>query len=286
MQGKDRVALALRGEGTDRVPRGELLIEKQLIAQTLKVSALSPGQELAFYEENGLDLACFSREESLTFFSQNSPLFLFGLINGGLGDVVENLGFTQAMLKLATDPGEIREMIRKNCRLNTERGKRLLAAGAMGIIIGDDIAYNHGTYTSPRVLRELLFPFLAKQVEDIKGHGVPVLFHSDGNYMTVMEDLVSCGFSGVQCLEEDAGMEIVALKKKTPPPFCLMGGLDLRHVRAEVAETELEGKIASLMDAGKAGGGYIFGTNGGLAAGLDPETVTKMFQYSEKYAKI
>jgi uroporphyrinogen decarboxylase len=286
MQGKDRVARALRGEALDRIPRGELLIEKKFIAKALGVSSLRPEEELSFYQESGLDLACFSREESLAFFAANSSLFLFGLINGGLGDVVETLGFTPAMLKLATDAAGMREMIRENCQINTEKGKRLAAAGAMGIIIGDDIAYNHGTYASPNVLRDLLFPYLQQQVLELKKEGIPVLFHSDGNYMSVVEDLLECGFTGLQCLEEDAGMEIFKVKKIVPASCCLMGGLDLRYVNPEVPEQELAGKIASLMDAGKAGGSFIFGTNGGLAISLDPASVTKMFQYSEKYAQI
>ena len=286
MQGKDRVARVLQGKRPDRIPRGELLIEKGFIAKALGVSSLRPEEELSFYEESGLDLACFSREEPLAFFAANSNIFLFGLINGGLGDVVENLGFTPAMLKLAAEPAAMGNMIRENCRLNTEKGKRLVAAGAMGVIIGDDIAYNHGTYTSPKVLRELLFPYLEQQVLELKKEGIPVLFHSDGNYMSVVEDLLACGFSGLQCLEEDAGMKIWELKKKIPASCCLMGGLDLRFISAEVPEPELAAKIASLMQAGKAGGGYIFGTNGGLAKSLDPASVTRMFKYSEKYAQI
>lgn len=284
MQGKDRVARALQGKTPDRVPRGELLIENEFIAKALGVSSLRPEEELSFYQESGLDLACFSREEPLAFFAANSNLFLLGLINGGLGDVVETLGFTPAMLKLAAEPAAIGKMIRENCRLNSEKGKRLVAAGAMGIIIGDDIAYNHGTYTSPQVLRELLFPNLKQQVLELKKEGIPVLFHSDGNYISVVEDLVGCGFSGLQCLEEDAGIKISEVKKKIPASFCLMGGLDLRFVSAEVPELELEAKIASLMEAGKAAGGYIFGTNGGLAGNLNPAGVTRMFKYSEKYA--
>jgi uroporphyrinogen-III decarboxylase len=90
----------------------------------------------------------------------------------------------------------------------------------------------------------------------------------------------------LQCLEEGAGMKLSELRERVPSSCCLMGGLDLRYVGAEVPENELAGKIASLMQAGKAGGCYIFGTNGGLAAGLDPASVAKMFFYSEKYAWI
>ncbi len=282
--GKGRVARALAGFRPDRVPRGELLIEEGFIQAYTGKSPVTPEEELNFYLEAGLDLACFTREEPLACFAREGSLFLFGLVNGGFGGLVEDLGFTQAMLKVAARPREARERVAEHCRLNAERGKTLVAAGAGALIIGDDIAYNRGTYTSPKTLREVLFPALSRQVAALKEEGVPVLFHSDGNYLAVLEDLAACGFSGFQCLEEGAGMGISAVREKVPGSLCLMGGLDLKYLSPGYSPADLEEKIASLLKEGKAGGSYIFGTNGGLAAGLDPGAAALMFRVSRSLA--
>lgn len=286
MTGKERVAKTLRGEIPDRIPRGELVIDRGFIEKYTGKSPVTLKTELSFYQEAGLDLACFSREKPLAYFAAHSSLFLFGLINGGLGDAVTELGFSEAMLKIASRPEEVRKMVEKNCRLNEEKGKRLVEAGAQALIIGDDIAYNHGTYTSVKTLKEVLFPSLKGQVAALKREGVPVFFHSDGNYTAVLDELASCGFSGLQCLEEGAGMGIAAIRQKLPPPFCLMGGLDLSYVSPDYPPAALAEKIAALMAEGKAGGSYIFGTNGGLSANLDPAAAACMFRCSQEYAAI
>jgi len=262
------------------------LIEPGLIAKYSGTKPLTLAAELAFFEEAGLDLACFTREEPLAFFAAHGTLFLFGLVNGGLGGLVEELGFPGAMLQLASRPDEARRRVEEHCRLNGERGKRLVAAGARALIIGDDIAYNQGTYNSPQSLREILFPALAWQAASLRAEGVPVFFHSDGNLLAVLEDLAGCGFSGLHCLEEGAGMTLAAVRQKLPPPFCLMGGLDLAYVSPLKTAESLEEKIASLMEEGKKGGSYIFGTNGGLAADLDPAAAALLFRLSRRYAKI
>ncbi|HRT82560.1 MAG TPA: anaerobic ribonucleoside-triphosphate reductase, partial [Oscillospiraceae bacterium] len=66
-------------------------------------------------------------------------------------------------------------------------------AGAGGIMVGDDIAYNKGTYASPRDLRELLFPLLASQAEAIKRAGALPMFHSDGDLRAVFPDIIQAG---------------------------------------------------------------------------------------------
>ncbi len=284
MLAKDRVKITLSGGVPDRVPRGELIIDREFIDKYMHKTNVTLQEEVSFYTEAGLDMACFSDAEKISFTAANSPLFPFGLVNGGLGEVTDTLGFNRMMMELATQPEKIRTEVEKKCWLNTEKGKKLVESGALAIIIGDDIAYNHGTFISPALLRKVLFPSLKRQAAALLLEGVPVLFHSDGNYMSVLPDIIECGFSGLQCMEEAAGMHLAALKENTPPHFCLMGGLDLKYLSPPTTATERAVKVKDIMEAGKEGGPFIFGTNGGLGAELDPKPVADMFRLSHIYA--
>ena len=43
-------------------------------------------------------------------------------------------------------------------------------------------------------------------------HGVDAMFHSDGNYLAALPDLLACEVDGFYCLNPNAGMDIVELK--------------------------------------------------------------------------
>jgi uroporphyrinogen decarboxylase len=91
-------------------------------------------------------------------------------------------------------------------------------------------------------LRQFHYPFIQKLAQAWHEHGVTVLYHSDGNYKSVIPDLIQTGVDGFYCLEPNCGMDIVALKRAWPQMTWAGGvdGVDLmergtpEEVRAEV----------------------------------------------------
>jgi len=167
-----------------------------------------------------------------------------------------------------------------------------LAAGAHGIIIADDIAYNQGPMVSPKFVADHLLPCWQAQVAAANELGMPVFFHSDGNLNALMPFIVDAGFDGLQCIEPAAGMDIEAIKKENGDRLCLMGNMDPallsdgpenRDASGDDDLHEVSEATAALISTAAHGGGFIFGTCSGLHEGMRPERVRHMFDLADKF---
>ena len=117
------------------------------------------------------------------------------------------------------------------------------------VLIPEDFATKHGPIFSPDFLTRHHFPFVRRLTEAWHAHGLAVLYHSDGNYLNVIPQLIECGVDGFYCLEPACGMDIVACKRRWPG-MTWSGGIDgvqlmergtpqqvKREVHRQIAET-------------------------------------------------
>lgn len=111
-----------------------------------------------------------------------------------------------------------------------------------GVFYGCDIAHKTATIFSPSFLRRVLFPRMEALVDAYHCQGFKVMFHSDGNLMAVLDDLVTLGFDALNPLETLAGMDPGEIRRRHPN-LVLVGGMDCSQllpygtpaqVRAEV----------------------------------------------------
>ncbi len=76
---------------------------------------------------------------------------------------------------------------------------------------GEDICGNDGPMASPQSLRDIYFPHLKRAVAPLVDAGVHWLWHSDGNILPILPDLLDCGIDGFEGFEEDKGVDMMAL---------------------------------------------------------------------------
>lgn len=149
------------------------------------------------------------------------------------------------------------------------------------MVIPEDLAWKQGPMFSPKMIRELFLPRMKKAAEKIK---LPWIYHSDGNLMPILDDLLTLGMNGLANIEPNA-MDINKLKEKYGHRICLMGNIDLHYTltRGTPEETEAEVK-KRIQEVGK-GGGYILASSNGLAGYCKPENVLAMNRALLKYGK-
>lgn len=68
---------------------------------------------------------------------------------------------------------------------------------------GEDICGNDGPMVSPQLLRDTYFPHLKRATAPLIEAGVHWLWHTDGNIIPILDDLMGCGIDGFQGFEED-----------------------------------------------------------------------------------
>lgn len=282
MTGRERVlkAASLQGE-PDRVPWGELGVEPCVLRRFIHLpekasgdTPLSLDEEAEAIRALGLDIVPVDSsqpgfEERIRWFSRETDLFVMCVTGGGFYDCMARMGFTSFLVDIRARRGDVESCIREAVKRNTAIAERASDAGASGIMVGDDIAYNKGTYASPRDLRELLFPLLASQAEAIERAGALPMFHSDGDLRAVFPDIIQAGFRVIHCLEPSAGMDLGLLKREYGSRVCLMGNIDM-EVLATEAEASVESAVREAISAGAPGGGFIISTSSGVLGGRIP----------------
>jgi uroporphyrinogen decarboxylase len=157
--------------------------------------------------------------------------------------------------------------------------KKINELGFDFMILPEDLAWKQGPMFSPKMFRELFLPRMKKVAENIK---IPWIYHSDGNLMPILDDLLTLGMNGLANIEPNA-MDINELKKKYGRRVCLVGNIDLHYTLTQGTPEETEAEVKKrIQEVGK-GGGYILASSNSLAGYCKPENVLAMHRALLKY---
>ena len=296
---RERVRRAVEHREVDRIPRGELVIDDDVAAQTLDCpkDAFSFSGRLEFVRRTGLDAYCLSPRYSpgdalpaardctfpdLRSWVLDTDLFIFGLLDGVFDWGVRLLGFERFITLAISSPLSFEELAAGVQRLNTGLIAHLADAGVGGIIIADDLAYRRGLYTSPAVIRKYVIPSLAAQVQAARSaaSGMPVFFHSDGNFTPIIPDIIGAGFNGLHCLDRNSGLDLAETRRLYGDRLCLWGSLDVADTLRAGEVGYLEGLRDAVLDA-TGGRGFILGTSSGIFSGMDMAGLMSVYRVFE-----
>ena len=283
----ERVMRAVQGLPVDRVPLGELVVEPEFCLKAMERKTFSFKTARDFWERFALDLVVLPWADtndacSIARWRKETDCFVFALIDGGFSRALSAMGFHAFMEGTLKDPGRVNALIEGFFQESLVKLEGCVEAGAHGIMIGDDLAYQKATFISPVSLRKLYFPCLSKFVSQAKEKGPVVFFHSDGNLNAVMSDLLDAGIDGLQSLEPGAGMDLGRIKQMYGDRICLMGNMDLAYLQPGEPDSRLQEMVSRIMEAGKPRGRFIFGTCSGLHEHLPVEKVERMVQEAIK----
>jgi len=264
--------MAISHQETDRLPRGELLVEEAFLDRLYPERADASFTEKMRHlvEKVGLDLVTVriidGKEgdeglQQLGKWAIETPYFVMALVDGLFWKQEDPLSFQEFILGICQGEGRIRELIQIKKKRALRLIQRCLEEGAHGIIIGDDLAYNRGSFVSPEDLRKRVFPGLQEMVEAIKtGNGVAFL-HSCGNLTGIVDLILSSGFDGLHGLAPSAGNDPLAIRQRIKKGLALMGIFEVDRLQPRQLEAMKEKIVHTLAD----GGGYILGSAEGLS---------------------
>jgi len=146
----------------------------------------------------------------------------------GIG-VYATVGLTNFSYLMADRP----ELIRRYLDAHTnwavrgvEAMKRLQEVEV--VFSGEDVAAGQLLF-SPEFLRREFIPRLERIIDAYHRAGVKFLFHSDGNLMEIIDDLVAAGIDALNPLETKAGMDLAEIRRRHPD-LVLVGGIDCSSV--------------------------------------------------------
>lgn len=190
-----------------------------------------------------------------------------GMVGGSLWCIDTIQDWEGFSVLLFEDRKTLHEEAEKRCRAGLEWIDRLVDAGADFIYLPHDVAHNGGAFCSPADFGEIVTPYLARLVARVRERGAMAFFHSDGNLMPVLDQILACGPQALQSIDPMAGMDIAEVKRLTYGKMALMGNVQCSLLQDGPREKIRESALYCLRH-GAPGGGYIFSTSNTIFSGM------------------
>ncbi|MDY7080690.1 MAG: uroporphyrinogen decarboxylase family protein [Chloroflexota bacterium] len=160
-------------------------------------------------------------------------------------------GYEGALMTLALHPDRYRKLIQFSAEKGRLRATIIARAIREGIhsgaiLTGEDICSQRGPLVSPDYLRREYFPLVEYALEPLLEVGAKIVWHCDGNYRPLLDDVLACNISGLQGFQQECGMDIewiVERRTRNGDPLLIFGPLSVTttlpygtpdDVRAEV----------------------------------------------------
>lgn len=147
-------------------------------------------------------------------------------------------GYESALATLALHPEAYSKLIRVSAvrgRHKAELHARAIREGIQprAILTGEDICSQQGPMVSPAFLRREYFEFVEYALEPALEAGAKIVWHCDGDYRLLLDDVLACGVSGLQGFQPECGMGldwIVKRRTRGGDPLLVFGPMPVTTV--------------------------------------------------------
>ncbi len=195
------------------------------------------------------------------------------------------MGFRTFCLNLKENPELVEKVFLKTGEILTRIFKKASSFENIDAMwVSDDIAYTSGLTISPEIYRKNLFPWYEEMALICKEKELPFIFHSDGNLIEVIDDLIAIGFNALHPVEPKA-MDIRELKNKYENKLCLIGNIDLGYTLTRGTPENVEEEVKLRIKEIGRNSGYCVGSSNSITGYVPLENYTAMLNAVFKYGK-
>ena len=191
-------------------------------------------------------------------------------------------GIEDFSMLLYDDPSLIEELLDAGLEFWVNTVKFLLKEGVDLIQFADDFAYKTGLLIAPDKFRKLWLPRYKKIIEPVVNAGQPICFHSDGNILEMLDDLIEIGVTCINPIEP-YGMDIEFVKKRYGKNLALLGNIDVGFPLAQGNVQDVKADVKKHMGMLKPGYGYICASSHSISNDVPGENVVAFFDAIHEY---
>lgn len=196
----------------------------------------------------------------------------------GVAPTLISMGLDGFSFALQDDPWLVQEVLRRYVDWQLVVTERLIGMGFDFIWSFDDVAYKSGPFCSPAAFRQVLMPAFRRCSEAIT---LPWIFHSDGNIMPLLEDLLTLGMSGIHPIEPGP-MSLAEVKQRFGKRVCIVGNVSVDALTNADPEDICQ-IVRECIRTGGPGGGYMISSSNSIPPYAKPENVRAMAQAIREY---
>ncbi|MBN1876852.1 MAG: hypothetical protein JXA33_21700 [Anaerolineae bacterium] len=200
-------------------------------------------------------------------------------------------GHEAALSTLALYPDRYRKLIRLAAVRGRQRATLIARAAQEGLhpgvfLTGEDICSQQGPMVSPKFLRREYFPWLAYTFEPLLAAGVKIIWHCDGDYRVLLDDILACGVAGLQGFQRECGMElewIVKRRARNGDPLIIFGPMSVTETLPFGSPADVRAEVQRAMSlcrdkAGQLEAALVFFTSNTITPDIPLENVRVYWQ--------
>ena len=183
------------------------------------------------------------------------------------------IGDEDTAIGMALDPEWIEDVARTVTDRVLAEYQRVLDAGLEfdGLWTFGDMAYNHATFCSPAMYKELVWPQHKRLVDFAHANGMKFIYHTDGHVHGVMDLWVDAGFDGFHPIEAKADMDVRQLAPQYGDQLSFFGNIDVMVMSTNDQE-KIEHEMRTKFEAGMAHKGYLYHSDHSVPPAVSWET--------------
>ncbi len=191
----------------------------------------------------------FAKVRGQSYWVEMGSMFVWEGARQCMGDVV-------LYESLALDPGWIHDYNRVYTDFYKTHYAYLFEQVGLpdGIWLYEDLGYNKGLFASPKVLRELIFPYFRELIEFFHSYNLPVILHTCGSTAEALPMIVDVGFDALNPMERKAaGNDPFLFVENYGDKLAFVGGLDARVFESndrDIIKREVTAFMQGMKDRG------------------------------------
>lgn len=185
---------------------------------------------------------------------------LFALLTTPLDVLLPLRLFEGMFLDFYDYPNETKEFVNRVGNTLTEMARNACSMGIDVLYIAGDICSAKGPLMSKEQLVKYCFEPLKGAVAEAKKAGIPVLYHTDGAVMDILDLFVEYGYDGINPLQPHLN-DIATFKENYGNKLLIYGGLDNCYKIPDGTPDDVARHVRETFNILGRNGGYIASTH-------------------------
>lgn len=195
------------------------------------------------------------------------------------------MGFENFLMSFYLDPDLADALMEMITEHSMQIAKNLKELGVEVIVIGDDIANNTGLLMRPDMYKEKVLPHFNRLVKSFKDTGLYVIKHTDGDIMSVVEDLINSGIDCIDPIDPLGNMDMGYMKKTYGTRCALKGNVDCVNTLVEGTKEDVVNEVKQCLIDGGQDGGYIISSSNTIHRGVSPQNYKWFLEARKEYGR-
>jgi uroporphyrinogen decarboxylase len=195
------------------------------------------------------------------------------------------MGFQELMMAFCVEPELVARLVEMSVDLNIRLAGEAARCGADFLFTGDDYSSGQAPFIAPGTFRELLYPGLKRVVKGFHDHGLPVIKHTDGNIMPLMDMILDAGFECLDPIDPLGNMDMALMKRKYGQVIALKGNVNCATTLVNGSAAEVVRETLGVIQAAAEGGGLIVSSSNSIHSSVAPLNYLAMLSTIKAYGR-